>query len=322
MITFSCDRCTQLVFFDNTSCTRCGTDLVLDPATWTMRSATPDDVRCANREHGCPWVTENGEQYCRSCRLTRTRPSLDDPEIADEWRRAEAAKRRLVFQLERMGLDVQGATFDLLSSRDEQVITGHADGVITLDLAEADDVERIRIREQMDEPYRTLLGHFRHEIGHWLWTRYVDGSEVIEDFRRVFGDERADYGEALEAHYDADPPEGWADSYVSTYATAHPWEDFAETVAHWLHITDVLETAGAFGVSVDGPHEVLTSDPDDAEPDNDTMPELIQAWLPLTYALNAINRSMGHDDLYPFVLAPTVMSKLGWVHRRLTDVSA
>ena len=193
--------------------------------------------------------------------------------------------------------------FDLLSSAEEPVTTGHADGVVTIDLAEGDDPHREALRVQLAEPYRTLLGHLRHETGHWYWTVLVQPDP--EPFRALFGDERADYAAALERHYGASPPAGWPETAVSTYATAHPWEDWAETFAHYLHIQDTLQTAGAFGLAVDGPAAV-TESPLAATPrelDPTSFAQVIDTWLPLTYALNAVSRSMGKEDLYPSYLS-------------------
>ena len=199
------------------------------------------------------------------------------------------------------------------SSTEQPVTTGHADGVVTIDLAEGDDPHREALRVQLAEPYRTLLGHLRHEIGHWYWTVLVQGEP--EPVRALFGDERADYAAALERHYSGSPPAGWEETAVSTYATAHPWEDWAETCAHYLHIRDTLEPAAAFGLVVHGPTAVeedsLAATPT-ANPKN--FDEIIDTWLPLTYALNAVNRSMGMEDLYPFYLSTTVLEKLRFVH--------
>jgi hypothetical protein len=197
------------------------------------------------------------------------------------------------------------------------VTTGHASGVITLDLAESDDAHRERMREELGEPYRTLLGHFRHEVGHYYWERLVPEGPVRDHYRTLFGDEREDYGEALERHYARGPEPGWPDRYVSAYATMHPWEDWAETFAHYLHIWDTVQTAASYGVRVAGPPGVpgapgrLASDPRPDRPDFD---DLVADWLPLTYALNALNRSMGQDDLYPFVLAEEPVTKLCFIH--------
>ncbi len=325
MRSFSCPTCSQLVFMDNDQCLRCGTPLAFDASTLTVVAA-PGDGRCANHQMiGCSWLVEEGQELCRSCRLTRTHPPTSDAQAMEEWATAEVAKRQLVAQMIDLDLDVSGVTFDLISSAHEPVTTGHADGVITLDVRESDDVNRVKVRERMGEAYRTMLGHFRHEIGHFLWMTMVDGTEWIDSCRAVFGDERADYGEALQVHYDSPDPQGWEESYVSVYATAHPWEDFAETLAHYLHIRGTLQTAAAFGLAVDGSHPVLDATPEAAEQaveDEQGIRPLIDEWLPLTYALNAVNRSMGAKPLYPFVLAPTVIDKLGWVHRLVLGLPA
>jgi hypothetical protein len=232
---------------------------------------------------------------------------------------AEAAKRRLVFQLSELGLPVVGwmddphggLAFDLLSSRLGPVITGHADGVITLDLAESDDAHRARMRAELDEPYRTVLGHLRHEIGHYYWPTLVQRTGRLEAFRQRFGNEHADYAGALAHHYEHGAAPGWQGQHVSAYATAHPWEDWAETFAHYLHIRDALQTAADHGVHVDG--SMLSAEPTEVTHASDFQ-AILHEWLPLTYALNAVNRSMGGADLYPFVLAPAAIAKLAWVH--------
>jgi hypothetical protein len=195
------------------------------------------------------------------------------------------------------------------------VTTGHADGVITVDLAESNDAHREQMREELGEPYRTMLGHLRHEVGHYYWATLIQPDEdVLAAFRRLFGDEQADYSEALKRHYTQGPPPDWQDKHVSPYATAHPWEDWAETFAHYLHIRDTLQTAGAFGMIVTGPHldPSLMAAPNVHKDEH--FEEILSDWIPLTLALNAINRSMGKDDLYPFVLSPRAQKKLSFVH--------
>jgi hypothetical protein len=237
---------------------------------------------------------------------------------------AERAKRRVLVQLMELGLPGirDGAlAFDLLSSAERPVTTGHADGVITIDLAESDDARREARRAQLGEPYRTMLGTLRHELGHYMQPLLLVGDEAWTACRSLFGDDRVDYGEALERHYTDGPPLDWEDRYVSAYATMHPWEDWAETFAHYLHITDTLETAAEFGVAVEGPRAVVADDSlaavPMADPGEHDFATLLGSWLPLTYALNAINRSMGRDDLYPFALAPAVVKKLSFVHQRV-----
>ena len=235
---------------------------------------------------------------------------------------AEAAKRRLVFQLLELRLPVRsyqeneemGVVFDLLSSTHGPVTTGHQDGVITLDVSESDDVHREWVRRRLDEPYRTVLGHFRHEIGHYYWPILVENGGHIDRYREIFGDEREDYQAAMSRHYSNGAPDDWAQSYVSAYATMHPWEDWAETFAHVLHILDTLQTAVSFDLRVVGERNAR-------EPLHEPFERVIDAWLPLTYALNAVNRSMGKDDLYPFVLPPAVLEKLAFVHGLVRDAA-
>lgn len=321
MRSFTCPTCVHLVFFENFACLNCGTALGFDRVDRTLVAVVPGGlVRCANATvAGCNWLVAPGEGLCGSCVLTRTRPADGDRAAMTAFARAEAAKRRLVYQLDDLGLTTVGVAFDLLSSAHEPVVTGHADGVVTLDMAEGDDGYREALRVRLAEPYRTLLGHLRHEIGHWYWQLLVQPDPG--PFRALFGDERADYGAALERHYSAAPPPGWEDSYVSAYATAHPWEDWAESFAHYLHIRDTLQTAAAFGLVVGGPDAATAPDvPLAAVPTDDPsgFREIERTWFPLTYALNAVNRSMGRDDLYPFVLGERVLAKLRFVHDTVT----
>jgi hypothetical protein len=347
MRVFTCESCHQLVFFENSRCLRCGSllgyvhdrrdvvalvtadddnDAVLvdrtdDPHRW-RRCATTDMT-------GCNWLVpaERPGAMCVSCALTRTRPADDDLEGMTELVRAERSKRRLVFELGELGLPVAGRdettrtglAFDLLSSVATKVVTGHDDGVITIDLAEADDEHRERTRLQLAEPYRTVLGHFRHEIGHYYWPLLVTDPDTLAECRDLFGDDRADYAAAVKAHY-AKPATVWPDSYISRYATMHPYEDWAETFAHYLHILDTMQVADSFGLGTASPagrHRVaLDPDLDPTRPDGcTTFTDVVERWLELSYALNQINRSMGHDDLYPFVLAGPVIDKLTFVDR-------
>ncbi len=308
MRSFTC-VCGQTLAYENTVCLRCGRALGYSRVEHDLRpldGLTP----CANLDlNGCNWIPEVAEDQCFACSLTRTRPNDADLQGLPPYYRAEQAKRRLLYELDRIGLPVephdpgtgQGLAFDLLSSVGEDVTTGHANGIITLDLAEGDTVHREKVRLDLGETYRTLLGHFRHEIGHYYWTVLVEGGDA-EGFRAVFGDERASYADAVERHYAEGPPVGWKESNVSAYATMHPWEDFAETFAHVLHIRDALETAHQTGLSVD-PQLAARGFGD----------VVVGTWVPLSAALNQMNRSLGHGDLYPFVLAPAVVDKMVWV---------
>jgi hypothetical protein len=337
---FTCDTCGGRVFFENSVCIACGSPLgycvadgrvVTLAADLTHTGAGGDvSVPCANRDLvGCNWLAFRSSGpggLCLSCLLTRTRPADGDAAGLAAWALTEAAKRRLVFQLCDLRLPVvprsrdpqRGLAFDLLSSAHQPVTTGHADGVVTIDLAEGSDPHREAMRVQMAEPYRTLLGHVRHEVGHYYWTLLVDGGEHVEPFRDCFGDERADYAQSLQRHYSQGSSLEWGRGYVSAYAAAHPWEDWAETFAHYLHIRDTLQTADAFGLSVPDPGSGGRAPAPQAVDGSGGIEAVIAAWLPLTSALNAVNRSMGKDDLYPFVLTPTVVAKLGFVHALLT----
>jgi hypothetical protein len=332
-----------MVFFENSECLRCGAGLGFaaeelelltlderDPATGVLQVLGARDSvtywRCTNASlAACNWLVradrnddtgDTAPRRCRCCELTRTVPD-DDALASEAFAETEAAKRRLVFQLLELGLLETSADatssepqpiFDLLSSQHDEVTIGHDDGVITIDVEEADDAQRAKIRQQLGEPYRTMLGHFRHEIGHFYWPQLVEHDPgTLKSFRDLFGDERQSYADALDAHYGGEPPPDWPDRYVSAYATMHPWEDWAETFSHYLHIRDTLETALEHGLRLEG------SAPSDDQPVGE-FDALLADWLPLTYALNAVNRSLGRHDLYPVVLAPDVVEKLAFVH--------
>ena len=330
---FACHRCGQLLFIENSTCLRCGSEVGFDAsASDVVLLDEADRGRCSGVEGtACPWVVPAGQgERCPGCALVRRTPRDTSDDRADQLARTTRALRRLVFQL--LSLDLPRVfpagplVVDLLSGREEPVVIGHADGVITLDLEEADTVHREGVRAQLAEPYRTVVGHLRHEYGHAVWDSLVredDGS--LARCRELFGDDTLDYSGALERHYREGAPQGWPDRYVSAYATMHPYEDWAETFAHYLHVRAVLQTADAFGVTVSGPTtpaplaepealEAVPTEHVDAEP----FDAVLATWLPLTYALNAIERSMGHEDLYPFVLAPAVVAKMAFVHERVT----
>ncbi len=348
---FSCDSCGQLLFFENVSCTGCGATLGFAPDTLRMlalQSAGDNQWRragtskqspvyrhCNNRlQHAvCNWLIAAGdsEDFCIACRLNQTIPDLAVAGNIDLWRKLEIDKRRLVYSLIRFDLpltpksrDREGLAFNFLGDKapsfneSGRVMTGHAAGLITINIAEADAAARERMRSQMAEPYRTILGHFRHESGHYYWDRLVRQSDWLEPFRTLFGDETADYQMALQAHYDKGPPGDWEQRFISAYASMHPWEDWAEHWAHYLHIVDTLETAYQYGLSVRPKTQngnTLEVDADFNPYRQDNLSTIVEHWLPLTYALNSLNRSMGHDHLYPFVLAEPVIEKLDFIHR-------
>ena len=333
---FTCPDCSSLVPFESTRCLVSDTDLGYsrrDRAMLALRDGRTADglVRCVNAEiAACNWLTTPDRPLCDCCALTRTRPADGDTDALAAFAGTEAAKRRLLHQLDDLELPVVGRdqdpegglAFDLLSSVHENVVIGHASGVVTIDLAEGDDGYREQIRVRLAEPYRTMLGHLRHETGHWYWEVLVDRPGGTDAFRALFGDETTSYADAIEQHYGGEPPPGWEDEYVSTYATMHPWEDWAETFAHYLHIRDTVQTAAAYGLVVEGPDDAESPPeaPLESVPSEQpaTFDEIVETWLPLTYALNAVNRSMGAQDLYPFVLAPKVLEKLRFVHDLVT----
>jgi hypothetical protein len=337
MLAFSCQVCAHLVTFESVRCLNCSSRLAYDPGQRAMRALPRDGETavCVNAElAACNWLAPGPETLCASCALTRTRPNDSDEQGLAGFARAEAAKRRLLFELYELRLPVEswreregGLAFEMLSSSSHPVTTGHADGMITLDLAETDPARREPLRVALGERYRTVLGHLRHEVGHYYQPILVPAGSAAEgEMRELFGDERDDYQAALERHYESGPPADWQQAYVSAYATMHPWEDWAETFAHYLHIRDTMQTAAAHGVLVAGPaietadEAPLESDPAAAE--RDSIAELLQAWIPLTFALNAISRSMGAEDVYPFVLAPAAMRKLEFVGRTIERAAA
>jgi hypothetical protein len=355
MRVFHCDHCGQLLFFENTQCVSCGHLLAFLPdlmvvgsldevagetGLWTspLPAAAGRQYRlCANYPdvQVCNWAVdvEDATPLCRSCRLTRVTPDLSVAGHHVAWYRLEVAKRRLVYTLLTLGLpigsdqDHEPLVFQFLSDGalgDQPVLTGHSSGVITINIAEADDAERERRRDALGEPYRTLLGHVRHEVGHYYWARLIPRDAArLETFRGLFGDDQQDYGEALQRHYDAGPPPDWQDRFVSAYGSAHPWEDWAETWAHYLHMIDTIETAATCGVSLrprraDEPSLARMSvDPGTLDRSFD---RLLESWFPITYLLNNLNRGLGHGDAYPFVLSTAVADKLRFVHETVAAV--
>ncbi|WP_101927295.1 MULTISPECIES: zinc-binding metallopeptidase family protein [Luteimonas] len=343
---FKCQHCDQVVYFENTACTRCNSRLGYLPDLAQLSAVTPDGGNwiahadpgpryrfCRNWElNACNWMLPagDGETYCRACRHNRTIPNLAEADNREHWRKIETAKRRLFYTLLRLRLpmptaasgDPEPLEFDFLADQPgakKKVITGHASGLITIALTEADDATREAARVRMGEPYRTLLGHFRHEVGHYYWDKLVrdGGDEELARYRDLFGDERASYADALTRHYENGAPDDWQQAFVSSYATMHPWEDWAETWAHYLHIVDTLEMAAAFGIRIDP--DITDDDAMTTEIGFDPhrvadIQRLIDAWLPLTYAVNSLNRAMGQPDLYPFVIRKPVVDKMAYIH--------
>lgn len=347
---FRCDHCGHMLYFENTRCERCGRALGYEPESNSLVSLDggPDIytaphldnrsfVFCANARPGaCNWLLPHqpgADPFCKACRHNELVPNIDDPTDLARWQAIERAKKRLFYSLLRFNLPLatrsedpaHGLSFRFLNEEiaPAPVLTGHDNGVITLALKEADDATREYRRTQFNEPYRTLLGHFRHEVGHHYWDILVSANpSELEAFRALFGDERADYGEALERHYAQGAPADWQQNYISAYATAHPWEDFAETFAHFLHLTDTTEMASAYGLrlrpALDRDGELAARIAYDPYAENDVA-ELMENWVPLSSLINNLNRAVGQLDAYPFVLSPPAIEKLGFISRLLFD---
>lgn len=349
-------KCGQPVFFRNSWCVACNTPLgyvpersalyALRPSKrggWRISAGGPAGrlryFRCANLESpaGCNWLIPapadgSAPALCAACRLNRTIPDLTIPENSGRWQKIEAAKRRLISSLIRLGLPVasrvgedpyQGLAFDFLTPVPgaPPIMTGHQDGIITLNTEEAEDSKREEQRERLHEQYRTILGHLRHESGHYYWDRLIAGNPgLLQQFRDAFGDERPDYGAALSNYYQTGPPPDWQLRYVSSYATAHPWEDWAETWAHYLHMVDTLDTAASFRLGVnDRALEAQLFEPDVLDfsepPEVPPFQPLLARWFQLTPVLNELSLSMGRPDFYPFVLSSGAVQKLATVHK-------
>ena len=286
---------------------------------------------CANysQQSVCNWSlpADSPDSLCRACALTHLIPNLDSPDSRTAWAKLETAKRRLIYALLSLQLPLASKREDPVSGLEFQflgdsvtengdrsrVLTGHDNGVITINVAEADDVYRESQRQQQHEPYRTLLGHFRHEIGHYYWDRLIAGSDRLDEFRRLFGDERLDYGVAVKRHYEQGAPGNWEAQYISAYATTHPWEDWAETWAHVMHMADAVETAHAVGMSV---RPVRAGEPELSVPAKGSQSrvwdfdQLVRQWASVTYVLNNLTRGLGLPDAYPFVISDPVVEKL------------
>jgi hypothetical protein len=349
MKTFHCDCCGQPVFFENVRCLRCGSALAFLPDRLALCAVEPapgpegawqrkargkraHDASlyrpCINdtKYQACNFAVRAGDPnaLCVSCRQTRILPDLSIPDNVQRWYRIELAKRRLFYTLAKLGLvDANppdgrrdGPVFEFLADTpDRQVMTGHASGVITLNIAEADDAERVRRRVALGEPYRTLLGHLRHESGHFYWDRLIAEGGRTARFRAVFGDESQDYSQALQRYYAAGAAAHWESHHVSAYASSHPWEDWAETWAHYLHMVDLLETAASYNTRIAvTPGEEIEEVVNPFETGSGDFDALVEQWVPVTLLVNSLNRSLGQDDAYPFALSRDALEKLRFVH--------
>jgi len=341
---FTCTHCGEILYFENTQCAHCGyvTGIFEEKNQLFALSAKDEDsfqhvygdmtidlAYCANHQFNvCNWLApkDGSSRFCKACMLNRTIPNLKQQQYRGYWQTIERAKHRLVYSLLRLQLPITrkkknmpgGLCFDFVADeKNKKIYTGHNKGLITINIAEADDIKREMMRKNMNEAYRTVLGHFRHEVGHYYWDVLIANNAKIDEYRALFGDERQDYNEALQQHYKNGAPLNWMDNYISAYASSHPWEDWAETWAHYMHIMDTLETAYYFGLHITpvpaksaGMQASVNKDPYTEE----QFASIINQWLPVTYAMNSLNRSMGIADIYPFVITPVVMQKLSFIH--------
>lgn len=351
---FQCENCHHPIYFENTRCEKCGSALgYLQEKTklitltqsgdhWTaLGSGDQAYLYCSNFSQGvCNWMVpaDGNQDLCLACELNRTIPNLSNPTHFEAWQKLEIAKHRLLYSMLRLGLPVRNRTqdpdgglcFDFVSSYDAtpphatSTHTGHERGVITINLAEADPVQREQFRRQLGERYRTLIGHFRHEVGHYYWERLVQPDEMLlRNYRKLFGNEQASYEESLKLYYQNGPTPGWQSQFLTAYAASHPWEDWAECWAHYFHLVDTLETAHAFGISlspnlVEEPSLNMHANFDPYEERD--FDRILKACIPLTFAMNSLNRGMGQPDAYPFVQPPPVVNKLRFIHEIVQGV--
>jgi hypothetical protein len=346
MRNFACTNCGHEVFFENVSCLACDHALGFDPAVGKMVALEPVDDRthravgnanenrrvshCDNRQYGvCNWLrpADSAGGLCLACGANRTIPNLAEDGSLSAWRELETAKKRLIYALLRFGMPMDGSRWNkgrLAFDFVRNATTGHLNGVITIDIAEADTVERVRQREYFGEPYRSLLGHLRHESGHFYWMILVEAAGHAEEFRALFGDERQNYDQALANHHRNGPRTDWQGEFITAYASVHPWEDWAETWALYLHIVDGVDTADAEArrfraAGMAGPGGAGTGFDAYRAP---SVQSLLDRWIPLTIAMNSMSRSMGHEDFYSFALPPPARDKLAFVHRLVREFTA
>ena len=352
MRTFNC-TCGNTLYFDNTQCLQCGKSLGFDPdrlevipliqaekGDWQSDSDHNLKFRkCGNSQNVniCNWLIpeRENESFCLACRLNEVIPDLSKPENEQRWRKLENAKRRLIYTLLTLRLpiityhqnkdhglafrfmeDIKG--FDMFSEEMvtyEEIMTGHNAGTITINILEADDSEREKIRTLMNEAYRTILGHFRHEIGHYYWDQFIARTDRLDEFRLLFGDERNDYKNSLSQYYHIGAQDNWSDSFISAYASSHPWEDWAESWAHYLHFMDVLETASHHHVGIQGDEIKYTQNNLRDWLEFHDFGSIIAQLVKLMRTLNELNRSLGFPDPYPFEHSPMVINKLEFIHR-------
>ena len=327
-----------MVFFDSRQCVQCSTLLGFDPESLSVLALTAQDSGVFVADNGqthrlcenatqydvCNWLLPKHDEskYCLSCRLTTTIPNLENEINLARWRSLEEAKRRLAYTLLSLGLSLDGELkFEFLEDGrsdpdrygDSHIPSGYLNGVITINVLEADTVARESERAALNEPQRTLLGHMRHESGHHYYHKLSqlpvqEAAEWVADFNaeflNLFGDPNIDYAAALAAHYANGPPAEWQMNYISAYAACHPLEDWAETWTHYLNMVDSLETGANYNLS---PKEILRLPFD----------ERLGRFRELSTAVNELNRSGGSEDVYPYVISPVAATKLRFVERAI-----
>ncbi len=348
---FNCSHCNSPTYFENLICLSCNYLLAYEPSDRTMVAFENAEIEpgaaqakpkaevyaarlCANRANAacCNWLVGKNQSsaLCQSCQLTSVYPPQETEAGKLAWKLSEQAKRRWLFTILKMGLPARpkledqagGITFHILQPGADKtsVLTGHNDGLITINAAESDPVERVARRSAMEEPYRTLLGHFRHESGHYYWQVLVKPDAArLASCRKLFGDDRLDYAESLDKNYRDGPPAEWEKSFISAYASSHPWEDFAETWAHYMHMIDALELAQSWGLQLPNyPAAEIIAFANQASPETG-FAALLKRWLPLSLFANSLNRTLGHEDAYPFAPSSLVIDKLAWIHQLIVD---
>jgi hypothetical protein len=348
---FNCS-CGASIFFENTKCISCESDIGWCPCCSTLRALIKSDTgqyfcsepscnaalsKCHNYaiEHVCnrcvltPLEPQTEPLLCNCCRFNDTIPDLAIKSNREKWKRIETAKRRLFYTLDSLGLPygneeegvVPPLSFDFKGDvipkksfwrkmkNHEHVYTGHASGKVTINIKEADDVEREKARVSMDEAHRTIIGHFRHEIGHYFWDVLVLGKCEAE-YIEVFGDHNnPDYGTALDTYYADGPRKDWQTDFVSAYATMHSWEDFAECFAAYLDMVSIVELANTQFTN----HVI--------DPRTTAFSAMAMRYSELGILFNEFNRTMGLLDLVPEVFTPAVLFKIEFIHNLLRNAS-
>jgi hypothetical protein len=335
--------CGNSLFFESSRCLRCQKPVAYDPEgeRFVTLPAPGKGKLCANGALPgvCNWLVPSGsgKTLCLSCEYNQRIPDLNDSRNVLLWSRVESAKRRLIYELRRLRIPppsktedaLGGLAFEIVSTRlDWAITTGHLNGVVTINLEEADDTYRQINRQNLGEGSRTLLGHFRHESGHYFWQlwfqRLVWNDPHRFAFRDVFGDERTDYSRALDRHYFQGPGALAPSGYITGYAASHPWEDWAETWAHYLQLMDGVETFEGLGLE----SERVTLPAVQFSAEDAALPPVLAQdpagdaaflvvlgkWLQVAAALNEMAASTGQPMMYPYVVTPGVVGKLRLIH--------